>query len=133
MIAYEDAATAIDWLAEAFGFAEREGQRYTDADGVVTHAELELEGATIYVSTPTPAYVSPRRHRETCETEREAFDNPWVIDGVFVEVSDVAAHHARAVAAGAVILREPEAPGIGYRIYSAEDDEGHRWMFGQPE
>ena len=28
--------------------------------------------------------------------------------------------------------REPEEPGIGHRIYSAEDLEGHRWMFGQP-
>ena len=27
MIAYEDAAAAIDWLTEAFGFREREGQR----------------------------------------------------------------------------------------------------------
>ena len=24
-----------------------------------------------------------------------------------------------------------EEPGIGHRIYSAEDLEGHRWMFGQ--
>ena len=58
-------------------------------------------------------------------------DNPWVIDGLFVEVDDVEAHHARAVEGGATILREPEEPGIGYRIYTAEDLEGHRWMFGQ--
>jgi uncharacterized glyoxalase superfamily protein PhnB len=59
-------------------------------------------------------------------------DNPWVIDGLFVEVDDVEAHHARARERGAGILREPEEPGIGYRIYTAEDLEGHRWMFGQP-
>lgn len=29
-------------------------------------------------------------------------------------------------------LRDPEEPGIGQRIYSAEDLESHRWMFGQP-
>ena len=29
------------------------------------------------------------------------------------------------------ILREPEDPGIGRQICSAEDLEGHRWMFGQ--
>lgn len=29
------------------------------------------------------------------------------------------------------ILREPEDRGIGQQIYSAEDLEGHRWMFGQ--
>ena len=132
MISYEDAAAAIDWLSAAFGFSEREGQRHTSEDGTVDHAELSLEGATVYVATPTPEYVSPRRHRETCDAARRSFDNPWVIDGLFVEVDDVDAHYARAVAAGATILREPEEPGIGFRIYSAEDVEGHRWMFGQP-
>jgi hypothetical protein len=28
-------------------------------------------------------------------------------------------------------MREPSEPGVGFRIYSAEDVEGHRWMFGQ--
>jgi uncharacterized glyoxalase superfamily protein PhnB len=30
-----------------------------------------------------------------------------------------------------MILRQPEEPGYGYRVYTAEDLEGHRWMFGQ--
>ena len=130
MLAYEDAAAAIDWLGEAFGFRES-GERYTDDDGVVTHAELELDGAEIMLSTPTPDYRGPKRHAEECEQARRWRDNPWVIDGCFVEVEDVDAHHARAEACGATILRAPEEPGIGFRIYSAEDLEGHRWMFGQ--
>jgi uncharacterized glyoxalase superfamily protein PhnB len=48
-----------------------------------------------------------------------------------VQVVDVDAHHERAKAAGATILREPDEPGNGFRLYSAEDPEGHRWMFGQ--
>ena len=55
-----------------------------------------------------------------------------MIDGYFVHVDDLDAHYARAKDAGATILREPEDPGIGQRIYTAEDPEGHRWMFGQP-
>ncbi len=36
------------------------------------------------------------------------------------------------VAAGATDPAvRPEEPGIGFRIYTAEDLEGHRWMFGQ--
>ena len=54
-----------------------------------------------------------------------------MIDGHFVEVADVDAHCEQARAAGATILRELEEPGIGFRIYAAEDPEGHRWMFGQ--
>jgi uncharacterized glyoxalase superfamily protein PhnB len=46
-------------------------------------------------------------------------------------VDDVDAHYAQARAEGATILREPEEPGIGFRLYTAEDLEGHRWMFGQ--
>jgi uncharacterized glyoxalase superfamily protein PhnB len=128
-IGYEDAAAAIEWLQDAFGFEERRSARH-EQDGVIGHAELEFGGATIYVSTPD-GYVSPRRLRETSELARRANDNPWVIDGHFVEVDDVDAHCERARAAGATVLRELEEPGIGFRIYTAEDPEGHRWMFGQ--
>lgn len=128
-IGYEDAAAAIEWLERAFGFREDPDQRHEE-DGTITHAELELEGGTIYLSTP-PGYASPRTVRAESEAARRAYDNPWVIDGHFVAVGDVDAHHERARAAGARILREPEEPGTGFRIYSAEDPEGHRWMFGQ--
>ncbi len=129
-LGYEDAAAAIDWLCTVFGATERAEARSTDANGTVMHAELDLEGSTIFLSTPAD-YVGSRRHRESCEIERKMHDNPWVIDGLFVEVEDVEAHHARAMQAGATILRPPEEPGIGHRIYTAEDIEGHRWMFGQ--
>jgi uncharacterized glyoxalase superfamily protein PhnB len=45
-----------------------------------------------------------------------------------VHVPDLDAHCERARAAGATVLREPE-DGPGGRLYSAEDVEGHRWMF----
>jgi uncharacterized glyoxalase superfamily protein PhnB len=131
MLAYADAARAIDWLTAAFGFRERQGQRYTNEAGVVTHAELELDGATIMLATPNADYQGPRRHAETCAAARRWLDNPWVIDGVFVEVDDLDAHHAQAVAAGARILRVPADAGVGFRVYTAEDPEGHRWMFGR--
>ena len=132
MIAYEDAAAAIDWLTEAFGFTEREGQRYTDENGVVGHAELELGGDIVMVATPNAEYQSPRTHRESCDAARRWLDNPWVVDGLFVEVDDVDTHHARAVEAGANIIRALEhSEDAGMRIYTAEDLEGHRWMFGQ--
>ena len=54
-----------------------------------------------------------------------------MIDGLFVEVDDVDAHFKRASEGGATILREPEDVGVGFKLYTAEDPEGHRWMFGQ--
>jgi uncharacterized glyoxalase superfamily protein PhnB len=128
-IGYEDAAAAIEWLERAFGFRENHAARYED-NGTITHAELELDGATIYMSTPK-GYASPRTLRSESEAARRSYDNPWVIDGYFVEVGDVDAHYERARQAGATILHEPSEPGHGFRVYSAEDPEGHRWMFGQ--
>ena len=130
-VAYEDAAAAIDWLCAAFGAEERAEARQTSPDGTIGHAELDFGGARIFLATPSPYYEGPRRHRENCEAARRWQDNPWVIDGLFVEVDDVDAHHARDREHGAEILREPEDVGVGFKLYTAEDLEGHRWMFGQ--
>ena len=130
MLSYEDAAAAIDWLVQAFGFTEK--LRYTEGDGTVTHAELATDGGgLIMLATPTPDYVSPTRHRETCEQARKWSQSPYVIDGVLVNVADVDAHFAQAKQAGATILSEPEDVDVGVRHYRVEDLEGHRWMFSQ--
>jgi uncharacterized glyoxalase superfamily protein PhnB len=129
MIAYEDAGAAGDWLCAAFGFTER-GERYVMEDGTVGHAELELGGETVMLATPNRDYESPNRHRETCDAARRWLDNPWVVDGVLVLVDDLDAHHETAVAGGANVIRPPEEGPAG-RLYTAEDLEGHRWMFQQ--
>lgn len=126
MLSYEDGAAALDWLARAFGF--RELERLVGDDGGLAHAEMETGGGLITLATPTPDYVGPRRHRETCEAARHWSQVPWVIDGLLVYVEDVDAHYERAKAAGAVLLSEPE-DGFPGRRYRAEDLEGHRWMF----
>ncbi len=129
MLSYEDAAGALEWLAKAFGFRER--LRYTDPDGRVSHAELELGDGVVMVASPTPDYQSPRRHREVCEPARRWSSVPYIIDGVLVYVDDVDAHFERAKQAGATILSEPADQASGIRHYRAEDPEGHRWMFTQ--
>jgi uncharacterized glyoxalase superfamily protein PhnB len=133
-IAYEDAAAAIDWLTEAFAFRENESARMADASGVVGHAELDVgDGNVIFLATPSPDYESPKRHRAHCPAAAKWSDNPWIIDGYMVRVDDVDTHHARAAAAGATVLREPEdVEEVRIRLWSGEDVEGHRWMFTQP-
>jgi uncharacterized glyoxalase superfamily protein PhnB len=127
MMAYQDVASALEWLAKTFGFRER--MRFEDPDGRITHAEMELGGGVIMLANPTPEYQSPRRHRETCELARAWSRVPWVIDGLLVYVDDVDEHFGRAKAAGATILSEPEDQTYGDRNYRVEDLEGHRWMF----
>jgi uncharacterized glyoxalase superfamily protein PhnB len=128
MISYENVAAAIDFLVEAFGFSERE--RYTESDGTVSHAELELDGAIVMLGWPGADYQSPARHADVCEHARRWLSVPWVIDGVLVYVDDVDRHCEHARASGATILREPEDQPYG-RLYGAADREGHRWMFMQ--
>jgi uncharacterized glyoxalase superfamily protein PhnB len=127
MVTYEDVAAAIGWLRQAFGF-EESGERFTDDEGRVTHAELSLDGATVMLGWPGADYRSPKGHAQECDQAARWLATPWVIDGVHVEVDDVDAHYERAQTAGATILRGPEDRPFG-RLYSAADLEGHRWMF----
>jgi uncharacterized glyoxalase superfamily protein PhnB len=129
MIAYEDAGAAADWLCKAFGFTER-GERYVMDDGTVGHAEIELGGDIVMLATPNRAYESPKTHRQSCNAAARWLDNPWVVDGVLVVVDDLDMHQARALEAGADVIRSPE-DGPDGRLYTAEDLEGHRWMFQQ--
>jgi uncharacterized glyoxalase superfamily protein PhnB len=129
MMAFEDVALALEWLAAAFGFRER--MRFEGQEGRIIHAEMELGDGVIMLANPTPDYESPKRHRQSCEAARKWSAVPWVIDGLLVYVDDVDKHFDRAKAAGATILSEPEDQSYGDRNYRAEDLEGHRWMFAQ--
>src|SRR5256712_12425937 len=117
-VAYEDAATAIDWLSRAFGFREEKGQRMTDREGRITHAELRLGKGRVFLATPTPDYQSPNHHRESCAAARKWSAAPWVIDGLLVHVDEVDRHFARAKSAGATMLSdlEDQPPGRLYRV-----------------
>jgi PhnB protein len=129
MLSYEDVGTAVDWLVEAFGFQE-DGPRYADDDGRVTHAELSLGGATVFLGWPGEDYRSPDHHAEVCEVAHRMSEVPFVVNGVHITVEDARAHCERARAAGARIIREPEELPFG-TLYSVADIEGQRWMFMQ--
>ena len=126
MISYEDGIAALEWLQSAFGF--RETTRLKTPDGKLAHGEMEAGNGLIMVSSPTPEYRGPKRHREVCEQARKWSTVPWIIDGVLVYVNNLDRHFQRAKAAGATILSEIEDGPPGRR-YRAEDLEGHRWFF----
>ena len=130
MLSYEDCDAAAVWLANAFGFTEHE--RYADDEGRVTHVTLSLGEGVVMIGWPGPDYQSPKHHAETCAAAARWLGVPYVVDGVFVYVSDVDAHFERARTSGARILSEPQDQDFGERHYRVEDLEGHRWMFSQP-
>ena len=125
-LTYENGIAALEWLAEVFGFTET--ARVTSSDGRLSHGEMSIGDGLVMLASPSPDYEGPKRHRNSCAIAASWSALPWIIDGVLVCVDDVDEHYARAKAAGAVILSEPE-DGPPARRYRVEDLEGHRWMF----
>lgn len=114
---YPDARAAIDWLGAAFGLTEH--AVHEAPDGSVAHAELAYGDGMIMIGQH-----ARRRPRP------DATD--W---SVYLVVDDIDAHHARARAAGAEVVREPTDTDYGSRDYAARDLAGNVWSFGtyQPE
>jgi uncharacterized glyoxalase superfamily protein PhnB len=117
---YDDPGAAIEWLGRAFGFELR--IRVDGEAGQVVHSELTYGEAMFMVSGGRDGAVSPSSLGGK-NTQRQ-----------FVYVDDVDAHHARASAAGAVVLRPPTDVDYGPdhwadRGYECVDPGGHRWYF----
>jgi uncharacterized glyoxalase superfamily protein PhnB len=114
VLVYRDGAAALEWLARAFGLEEL--RRIMDDQGALLHAELRWQ------------------HGAAMITSLAADDDGSLTDKVGASwvravVPDADAHHRRASAAGARILREPSTVVAGARSYRALDLEGHRWTF----
>ncbi len=112
---YHDARAAIDWLAEAYGFEET--AVHADAEGVIRHAEISGFGGIVMLGTE-PEGGDPQWG--------EHAGNGWM----YLSTADVDAVHARAVAAGAEIVRALQDTDYGSREFSSRDPEGNHWSFG---
>ena len=113
---YEDAARAIEYLKEAFGFEVRFSQ--TGAAGR-THYELLLgEYGLVMLGQAGESFSSPR--------SRDVY--PSVLVHFYVDGVD--ALHERARAAGAEVT-ELEMSPAGDRRFTATDPEGQVWVFAE--
>ena len=114
VLLYRDPDKAISWLVEAFGLTEDTIVR--DDSGTIVHAEVSWRGDIINVTSYEDGEDSPGT-----EPGRA---------GLYLVVDDPDAHHARAVAAGAEIIRPLTDQPYGSRDYIAKDTEGNKWAFG---
>jgi uncharacterized glyoxalase superfamily protein PhnB len=110
---YKDAPAAIEWLGKAFGFKTLAS--VPGPNGTIAHAELILGRGIIMLGSERDRAVNPS------DTAKH---------GVYVYVSEVDAHYARAKAAGARVARELQDTPYGSREYSVWDPEGFLWSFG---
>lgn len=118
-VCYRDPKAAIRFLEAAFGFELF--MLIEDGEGNLAHAEMRYDNACVMIGNEWSAdHKSPRS-----------------IDGKNTQTvhigiqSDVDAHCARARAAGAEILMEPEDQFYGARTYRCRDLEGHIWTVAQ--
>ena len=118
---YDDAAKAIDWLCEVFGFEVR--LKVEGSGGEIVHSELVLPGGVLMVGQ-----AGKRPHQKS---PRAAGGNT---QGLMVYVDDADATCERVRNAGAKITEEPVTSDYGEeywtdRSFGALDCEGHHWWF----
>ena len=107
---YIDAAAALRWLADVFGFEENlvvpgEGDR-------IEHAQLVWEGGMVMIGSARDD--DPDQGRS------------WT----YLITDDVDGHHDRAVAAGCEVVQALVDQDYGGRGYTARDPEGNLWSVG---
>ena len=118
---YRNAPAAIDWLCQVIGFtrhAVHEGE-----NGTIGHAELALGNGMIMLGSAKD------------DEYGRGFKSPQDLGGietrsVYIVVPDADAVYARAVAAGAVIVRPLQDTPYGSREFGMKDPEGHSWSVG---
>lgn len=118
---YDDAAAAVDWLCDAFGFERH--LVVPGEDGEVVHAQLVFGNGMVMVGSMRDDEFG--RHVITpARAAGRGTGSPYLV----VEGAD--AHLARAVAAGAEVVIGIEDADYGGRGYTCCDPEGHLWSFG---
>jgi uncharacterized glyoxalase superfamily protein PhnB len=115
---YRDADAGVEFLRSAFGAEEKEIHR--DEHGIIRHAELRLSGGLVMVGPGGRAGLAGRRAGAPAGLDGQPLRGRGEPD----------AHHERAVAAGAKLVRPLEDTGYGSREYSVRDPEGNLWSFG---
>jgi PhnB protein len=110
------AARAIDFYVATFGVKEL--FRLTEPSGRIGHAELDFNGATLMLSDEYP------------EMGLHGPGTDGTTVTLHIHVDDADAVIAKAVAAGATLLRAPKDEFYGERSGAIRDPFGHRWNIG---
>jgi uncharacterized glyoxalase superfamily protein PhnB len=116
-IRVRNAGKAIEFYVEAFGAKEK--FRLVEPTGRIGHAELELGGGVLMISDEYPEHgiLGPESVGATTFS-------------IHLHVDDADALIARAVAAGAELVRPAADHFYGERSGTIRDPFGHQWLLG---
>ncbi|HEV3430621.1 MAG TPA: VOC family protein [Paraburkholderia sp.] len=115
-----DARAAIAFFEAAFGFAVRDSM---EDDGAVMHVEMTYHDQLIVMFAPEGAFGSTARTPKSSDAIAP--------QSFYLYVDDVDAVYARALAAGAKSLSEPQDQFWGDRFAQVEDLDGYRWALAR--
>jgi uncharacterized glyoxalase superfamily protein PhnB len=118
---YRDAEAAIEWLCSVLGFTRH--VVFAGENGTINHAELRLGNGMIMLGSVKD------------DEYGRGFTPPTELGGVetrsvYIVVPDADAVHARAVAAGAEIVKPLRDTPYGSREFAVKDPDGHSWSVG---
>ncbi len=119
-----NAAEAIDFYVKALG--AKENARVPAEDGRIMHADLVINGGSVYLMDEFPEHPSGN-----CGTVRApSQQNPAPVANVinYGAPADVDAAFSRAVDAGCAGMMQPEDAFWGARFAAVCDPYGHVWM-----
>ena len=118
---YRNAAAAIEWLCDVFGF---EKQMVIPGDGgTIAHAQLSFGNGMIMVGSVQDSAFG-RLMKQPDEIGGAETQSSYVI------VADADTIYARAKAAGAEIMLDIKDEDYGGRGFTCRDLEGRLWTFG---
>ncbi|CAM2194413.1 VOC family protein [Paraburkholderia sp. A1RI_3L] len=115
-----DAHATIAFFETAFGFRVRD---CVQDDGAIMHVEMTYQQQLIVMFAPEGAFGS------AAKTPRSA--GAIAPQSFYLYVDDVDGTYARALAAGAKSLSEPQDQFWGDRFAQIEDLDGYRWALAR--
>ena len=115
----KDAAAAIDFYKRAFGATET--MRLPDKNGMLMHAAITVNGATVMLMDEYLDYGA--------RSPKTIGGTPVVLH---LSVPDVDAAVGKAVAEGATVIMPVDDMFWGDRYGEIEDPFGHRWSISTP-
>ena len=118
---YRNAAAAIEWLCQAFGFEKH--LVVPGENGTIAHAQLVFGNGMIMLGSARDDKFG-RLQQPPSTVGSVVSQSPYII------VEDVDKHYARAILAGAKVVMPIKDEDYGGRDYSCRDPEGFLWTFG---
>lgn len=120
---YRNAAAAIEWLCDVFGFEKH--AVYPNDDGTIAHAELVYGNGMIMLGSVLAKETDfGKQIKQPDEIGGLETQSPYVV------VSDIDVIYGKVKGAGGEIVLDIKDQPYGSRDFSCRDLEGHLWNFG---